>query len=357
MLLALVLAAAALPRFVTGADVSSLPACERAGVTYAAAGGDPLAGMHAHGARMARIRVWHTPGDAAPESGPPGAIALARRARAAGLDVMLCLHYSDTWADPAHQSPPRAWAGLAARALEDSVRLWTRAVVGDCVRAGVTPSIVQVGNEITPGLLWPTGRLGGPDPRAARLACARLLRAAMRGARQASPRTRVALHIDRGGDPATAERWFAERWADGVRPDVLALSYYPWWHGPLDSLSATLERLRRFDRPVLIAETAHPWTLAPGDATHNPVGEPWRDPDHFGATPQGQRAFLAALDARLRAAPAAMGWVYWEPLERSSPSRGSAWENCALIDTTGAWLPAWEVFGGRTPQAGPATAR
>jgi len=345
MFAALLLAATALPGFVTGADVSSLPACERAGATHAGAR-EPLAMLREHGARLVRVRVWHTPGDAAPESSPAGAIALAQRAHAAGLAVMLCLHYSDTWADPGKQLPPRAWAALPSRALEDSVRAWTRAMVGDCVRAGVTPQLVQVGNEITHGLLWPTGRLGGADPRAARLACARLLRAAMRGVREASPRTRVALHLDRGGDPAGAERWLAERWADGVRPDVLALSYYPWWHGPLDSLTATLTRLRRFERPVLIAETAHPWTLGHQDATHNVVGEPWRDPDGFGATPQGQRAFLLALSARLRAQSHAMGWLYWEPLEVSRPTRGSAWENCSLIDSTGVWLPGWAAFGG-----------
>lgn len=359
MLSALVIAAALAPTFVTGADVSSLPACERTGARYATADSSrsPLAVLRERGVSLVRVRVWHSPGASAPESAPAGARALAQRAAALGLDVMLCLHFSDTWADPGKQAPPRAWARLRGRVLEDSVRAWTRAVVGDCVRAGVTPSIVQVGNEITHGLLWPVGRLGGADPRASRIACARLLRAAMRGVREASPSTRVALHIDRGGDPAGAERWFADRWADGVRPDVLALSYYPWWHGPLDSLSATLVRLRRFERPVLVAETAHPWTLGHQDDTHNVVGEPWRDPDRFGATPQGQRAFLRALEARLRAEPAAMGWAYWEPLDVTSAARGSAWENCALIDSNGAWLPAWEAFSSSGSSIAPARPR
>ena len=348
MLPALLLAASlAAPSFVTGADVSSLPACEDAGVHDPHEGGrerEALASLHDRGARLIRIRVWHTPASGGGASAPAEAVALAQRAHARGLQVMLCLHYSDTWADPSKQAPPRAWAGLSGRVLEDSVRAWTRAVVGDCVRAGAAPEYVQVGNEITNGMLWPAGRLGVGDRNAQRLALARLLRAGLRGVREASRSTRTLLHYSDGGDPAGAERWFSERWADGARPDAFALSYYPWWHGPMDSLAATLRRLERFGRPVMIAETAHPWTLAWTDDTRNVVGEPWRDPDGFGATPAGQRAFLEQLDAQLRRAPNAMGWLYWEPLDVSSAERGSAWENCALIDFEGRWLPAATLF-------------
>lgn len=348
MIPALLFAASlAAPAFVTGADVSSLPACERAGVRYADGRGesrDVLASLRHRGASVVRVRVWHTPMSGDVSSGPAEAIALARRAHERGFQILLCLHYSDTWADPAKQAPPRAWADLAGRALEDSVRAWTRAVVGDCVRAGVTPAYVQVGNEITNGMLWPSGRLGSGDRNQQRMALARLLRAGMRGVREASRASRTLLHYSDGGDPQGAQRWFAERWADGVRPDVFALSYYPWWHGPMDSLVATLERLEPLGRPVLIAETAHPWTLSWADGTHNVVGEPWRDPDGFGATPQGQHAFLEQLDARLRRTPNAMGWLYWEPFDVASPVRGSVWENCALIDFEGRWLPARDLF-------------
>lgn len=345
MLTALLVAASlAAPAFVTGADVSSLPACERAGAIRAATR-DVLAELHARGARLVRVRVWHTPGESGAASGPAEAVALARRARDLGFQVMLCLHYSDTWADPAHQTPPRAWAGLRGRALEDSVRARTRDLVRDFVRAGANPDYVQVGNEVTSGMLWPAGRLSNPAHPHERVALARLLRAGLRGVREGSRGARTVLHIDRGGDPAAVERWFGERFADGVRPDVLALSYYPWWHGPLDSLAATLARLERFRRPLLVAETAHPWTLGFQDATHNVVGEPWRDPDGFTATPSGQHAFLARLDALLRRSPLAMGWLYWEPADVAGGSRGSAWENCALIDFEGRWLEAAEVWG------------
>jgi arabinogalactan endo-1,4-beta-galactosidase len=337
-----VLAATAGAGLARGVDVSSLVWRESA-LAAAAPGRDLFVALQRRGVDLVRLRVWHTPADGA--CAPAAALALARRADAAGLAVLLDLHYSDRWADPGRQDPPAAWRGLAHRTLADSVRRWTREVLADFVRAGVEPAAVQLGNEVTAGLLWPHGRLTArPDPES-RLALARLLRAAVRGAREGSPRTRTLLHIDRGGDPAAAERWFAERLADGVRVDGFALSYHPWWHGPLDSLRATLARLERFRIPVRIVETAHPWTLAWSDATHNVVGAPWHDPDRFGATPAGQRDFLAALDAVVRASRVGAGWCYWEPLDVSTPARGSAWENLALVDTAGAWMPAWEVFG------------
>ncbi|MEM0963249.1 MAG: glycosyl hydrolase 53 family protein, partial [Bacteroidota bacterium] len=139
------------------ADVSALDDVEAAGAVFV--DGDPLLALRDRGLDTVRLRLWHTP-----EGGRDGLdamLALAARADALGLDLLLDLHYSDTWADPGHQEPPLAWTGLDAATLADSVRQYTRRVVEAFDRQGTPPAVVQIGNEITGGMLWPTGRVGG----------------------------------------------------------------------------------------------------------------------------------------------------------------------------------------------------
>ncbi|HPF71493.1 MAG TPA: glycosyl hydrolase 53 family protein, partial [Candidatus Krumholzibacteria bacterium] len=144
-----------------GADVSSLPCVEAGGAVFTDAAGraDALTILARHDVDRVRIRLWHTPPDG--RSGLEEAVALAVRARDLGLGVLLDLHYSDTWADPGHQAPPAAWRGLAPEVLEDSVRISTRDVLRRFAAAGAAPAWIQLGNEISAGLLWDTGRVDG----------------------------------------------------------------------------------------------------------------------------------------------------------------------------------------------------
>ena len=356
ILMAIVVVWPAAPRvhavdFIHGTDVSCLPQVEAGGGVFRD-DGDPtdcLTILKAHGVNTARLRLWHAPGDG--HSGLPEVLALAARAQAAGLDLLLDLHYSDTWADPGHQAKPAAWASLPLPALRDSVRAYTREVMIAFRSQGLSPAIVQLGNEITVGLLWDDGRVGGSfDTPAQWENLAGLLQAAASGVAEAfptGPRPEVMIHIDRGGDNAGA-RWFLDHlMSRGVAFDLIGLSYYPWWHGSLADLEANLADLApRYSKDIIVVETAYPWTLGWFDDMHNPVGLPEQLLPGYPATPRGQADFLNAVLALVRAAPGGhgRGVFWWEPEWIAAPGLGSSWENLTLFDEQGQVLPALDAF-------------
>ena len=338
-------------KFIQGADVSFLPRAEAGGAVYHDNGApaDCLAVLRAHGLTMARLRLRHSPADG--HGGLGDVLALAARARAAGLDILLDLHYSDTWADPGHQVKPAAWTALSLAVLRDSVRVYTRDVLTAFDARGLAPAIVQLGNEINAGLLGNEGRVGGSLDTPAQWAdLAGLLQAASEGvadAFPAAPRPLVMIHLDRGADN-TGARWFLDNLANRkVDFDLIGLSYYPWWHGPLADLETNLHDLAsRYGKDIILVETAYPWTLAWFDGTHNAVGLPEQLLPGYPATPAGQRDFLDTLLAMVRAVPEGRGRgvFWWEPEWIATPGPGSSWENVTLFDDQGRALPALGAF-------------
>ncbi|MFO0830988.1 MAG: glycosyl hydrolase 53 family protein [Phycisphaerales bacterium] len=325
---------------VRGADLSFVPQLEAAGAVYRHASGavlDPLVLVRSRGVNLVRLRLWHTP--AGGWCGLARTVAMAQRARVLGMGVLLDVHYSDTWADPGVQTPPAAWAGLSGAGLRSAVRAYTRDVLVAMAGAGVWPAMVQLGNEVTDGMLWPHGRVSG----AGWGAFAAVYGAARDGVDDAAVsagrvRPGVVLHTDRGGDNAGA-RWFYDNAvAQGMRFDTVGLSYYPWWHGGLAACVANVEDLRwRYGREVMVVETAYPWTLGWNDNEHNVVGLVTQLLPGYAATPGGQLAFLSSLDVGLVGAGAA-GWCYWAPEWVAAPGVGSAWENLAWFGFDGRLL-------------------
>lgn len=336
------------------ADLSSLDELEAGGAVYTESGAaaDAMEILHAHGLNAVRLRLFHTPTDI--QDALEDVLRLARRADEIGLHVVLNLHYSDTWADPGRQTKPAAWAQLSAAALEDSVYAHTHAAVTALEQQGTAPILVQVGNEITSGLLWDTGRVGGTfDTDSQWTALARLLERGIAAVRAAGS-AQIMLHIDRGGD-ATGAQWFFDRLAPfALDFDVIGLSYYPWWHGDLADLERTSSMLQtRYNKQVVLIETAYPWTLDWNDNQHNQVGLPDHLLNGFPATPAGQANFLSAL---WDVVPA--GLCYWAAELIAAPSFPSSWENVALFDFQGEVLPASKVLGGiPTTRAGDAEFR
>ncbi len=333
--------AVARPRFgLVGLDLSAALQYQSAGATYRDALGPatPFRIAARSGLNLARLRAWHSPADG--WCGSESTILAARHGRANGLSILLDLHYSDTWADPGHQSPPAAWQGLSLAALADRVYSYTHDLLRRLARVGCAPEWVQIGNEVTDGMLWPIGRISasGWSP------FAQLIQAGISACADAAPHPNLCkpmIHIDRGGDNGAC-RWFFDNLlarVSGVRG--IALSYYPWWHGPLAGVSQNLGDLSaRYSLPLLIAETAYPWTLNWSDNTHNLVGLPSQLLTGYPASPDGQARFLEDLAAIVRDLPNGLGVCAWGGELIPSPSIGSSCENLALFDFTGHALPA-----------------
>jgi arabinogalactan endo-1,4-beta-galactosidase len=312
-----------------------------------------------HGANFVRLRIWTDP--------PPGysdeaaALTLARRAKQAGLGVLLDLHYSDFWADPGHQNTPAAWQGQDLPTLAATVRDYTRKVVADFARQGTPVDMIQVGNEVTAGFLWPLGQIYQADgehwPE-----FTTLLKAGIAGARAGNPghhRLEVMVHIDRGGDNGGSRYFLDHVLAQGVRFDVLGQSYYPMWHGSLADLRSNLNDLAtRYGKDIVVAEAAYPWTLENGDQLGNFVFSADQLPDGaaYPATPQGQAAYFEALRSVLGQVPGGhgAGFLDWEPEWIPgvgwAPGEGNPNDNLTMFDFTGAALPSLQSFrppGGR----------
>lgn len=337
---------------VVGADLSFVPQLESLGATYGRDGlPAPLLALVAEaGVGLVRLRLWHTPAE--PWHGLDATVAFAHRLQEAGFELMLDLHYSDTWADPGHQTTPAVWQAAPAAALADSVAAYTTRVVGRFVDEGLTPRYVQLGNEIDAGLLWDTGRVGWPgstwDTPAQWAALTALLQAASGAARAALPPgapTELIVHLAPGGDNARC-RWFLDQLTSaGLDYDVIGLSYYPWWHGTLWQLKANLRDLGpRYGKALMVVETAYPWTLAAADATGNFVTGEGELQGGYPATLSGQRDFLRDV-RRVVETSGGRGVICWEPAfipVEGGP--GNPCENLTLFDFGGDALPGLE-FG------------
>jgi arabinogalactan endo-1,4-beta-galactosidase len=320
-------------RYAIGADVSFLAKCEQDGIVFKENGQpkDVLAMLREHHYNWVRLRVFHDP-SLDPAKLPNDlayTIALARRARARGFHLLLDLHYADSWADPGKQPTPAAWRPLKHKQLVNQVFEYTRDVIAAMDHAGVMPDMVQVGNEVTTGMLWPDGKL--PDNWDN---FADLLKAGINGidaGHGSQPRPRIMIHIERSGEYDAATWFFDNLIARHVPFDVIGLSYYPFWHGRISTLRGNLHDLaQRYRRPIIVVETASNWTAG---------GQGSRKFD-FPETPEGQKAFLKAVDAAVRSIPNGLGQgvFWWEPAAEGPIQKRS------FFDENGNVLPVISAF-------------
>jgi arabinogalactan endo-1,4-beta-galactosidase len=336
---------------IRGADVSYLDQLEQHGAVYRENGTphELISLFQSHGINWIRLRLWHTPAGGINDLA--STIRIAQRAKQNGMQVLLDFHFSDTWADPGQQAKPAAWVGASFTALRDSIRLYVRNVITAMRNQNALPDIVQFGNEITCGMLWNEGRICDPYNTTQQWHnLGALLQSSQLGLTQAllpGDSVRVAIHIDRGGD-STGTGWFFDHLlAEGVRCDIIALSYYPFWQGTLEALGANLRFVaRRYNKPIILAETAYPWTLAGADTVNNIVGLPGQLLPAYPATVDGQRLFLTDLMAIVQGIPSGLGLgvFYWGPENISVPGVGSVWENVTLFDFNGELLNSIQAF-------------
>jgi arabinogalactan endo-1,4-beta-galactosidase len=176
--------------------------------------------------------------------------AMARRIKAAGMRFSLDFHYSDNWADPGKQYKPHAWAKATFSELTDSVNAFTKYVLTELKAQETLPQMVQVGNEITAGMIWPDGRTGNWSNLAA------LLKAGIAAVREVDSTIKIVLHIDRGGDNAATRSWVDKALANGVEFDILGESCYTAYQGQPSGWKSNFDDLvKRYpDLDFIIAE-------------------------------------------------------------------------------------------------------
>lgn len=322
--------------FIKAADVSSLPEIEAYGTTFYNAAGkaeDMLTTLQASGCNTVRIRLWKNPTNA--HSGFEEVKSFAQRAKTKQMKVWLTVHYSDTWADPAHQITPSAWTALSFPALQDSIYQYTKKIV-----TLIQPDIIQIGNEINNGFLLPLGSINQESNFKS------LLGVGIRAVRDFAPKTKIMLHYAGIGSGAD---WFYEKMTS-LDYDFIGVSYYPIWHGKdLNELSNSLKQLKqKFQKEVLIAETSYAFTLGWNDWTNNVIGLDNQLLADYAATPEGQKAYLAQIRHIVQNVAQAKGFCYWGAewiaFKGNQSQEGSSWENQTLYDFNNKALPALEVF-------------
>jgi arabinogalactan endo-1,4-beta-galactosidase len=296
--------------YAIGADISFARQAEQQGVVFKENGvvTPVLEILKAHGYNWVRLRLFHAPTDL--PNNLDYTIASAKAAKKLGFHILLDLHYSDTWADPAKQFTPKAWVGLSHEQLVKAVFAYTRDTIAALRSADVLPDIVQIGNEVISGMLWPDGRL--PDNWDH---FAALLKAGIAGVAAGAddgPHPRIMIHIDRGGDVEGTKYFFDKLNSYHVPFDVIGQSYYPWWHGSLNDLRDNLRFMAKtYKKNIFVVETAYNWKPTEYINKKAPFPE----------TPEGQKQFLAAVNRVVQETPGGLGKgiFWWEPAVPPQP--------------------------------------
>lgn len=363
--------------YIKGMDISSLDEIEKLGAKFYDNGeeGGLIEILKRYGTNYIRLRLWNDP--KSPDGKPYGAgntdyaatLRMAKRVKAAGLGFLLDFHYSDFWADPGKQRKPKAWEGLGVAQLEQAVYDFTRRMMLGFIEEGAAPDMVQVGNELSNGLLWPEGQVPHYDN------IARFVSAGIRAVKETHPAAKIMIHLDNGGNNALYREWFDQyiNRNNGEDFDIIGISYYPFWHGTLDDLANNMNDIAvRFGKELVIAEVSMGHTtkdyaayekLPPekrkGMATRPALCEKVS----FPMTKEGQCDFMRAFLDTIEKVPErkGRGFFYWEAgwlpvagsgwatdeslayIKEAGPC-GNEWANQALFDYDGNALPALQVI-------------
>ncbi len=370
--------------FLKGMDISSLTEVESLGGRFfsESKAQDLFTILGNHGVNAIRLRLWNDPfgKDGEPYQGGfcdlDSIVNLAKRVQAHKMKILLDFHYSDFWADPGKQFKPKAWAKKQGLELEKAVETYTESVLKRFKHEGIFLDFVQIGNEITNGMLWPEGKLevrpeGGPRSGYDRLA--RLIRAGITAVKKVSPKTKIMLHLERSGDNAVYREWLEEILIkEKIDFDILGVSYYVYWHGPFDLFKRNMrDILTRYHKPICIVETSYGFTgkdyekeIQPENYTGLVMTDDklklLKDQPPFALTHQGQNDFVKELLGTIDDL-GLLGFFYWEPawlpLKGSSwaskeavayihetKGTGNEWANQGLFDYHGNALPALNLI-------------
>jgi len=353
--------------FAMGVDLSYVNQILDHGGTYKDSTGaivDPYALFAERGVNVVRVRLWHDPQWVRTEvyeqqsvplySGLSDVRTTIRTAKAQGMAVNLDIHYSDFWADPSTQEIPAAWRDIEEiSVLEDSVYQYTKRTLKELNDQGLMPEMVQVGNETNCGMLYTDAPSTFPDLNV----CdgnwdefGQVVNAGIEAVREVGEASdvepKVLLHV---AQPENVESWFDNVTAKGdvTDFDVVGFSYYaPWSDVPLDEISGRVSTFReKYQREVMILETAYPWTMENADDYNNIFGDD-SVVSGYSASPSEQKQYMIDLTQEVIDG-GGDGLMYWEPAwitsnMKDSWGQGSSWENNAFFDFNGRPLPVFD---------------
>jgi arabinogalactan endo-1,4-beta-galactosidase len=310
-----------------------------------------------HGTNLVRVRLWVDPSWwQSPLEQPDGVKPFyndledvketIQRAREAGMQVMLGIHYSDFWADPGRQLIPRCWLDIAndVEALKDSVYNYTHGILMRLDREGLMPDIVKVGNENNSGIMNHIAEEGDYNPVStisndwARHA--RLFNAAIKAVRDAgataSINPKISLHF---GNELNGQVWnFQNMINHGITDfDIYGISYYYSWHrGSISLLEKTIHDLITGfpGYEVMVVETGYLWSIKNFDSLINIVIVP--DPAYLPVIPEKQLEYMVDYTRAVMRA-GGKGVIFWEPAWVTTPCRtpwgqGSSHDHLAFFD-------------------------
>lgn len=329
-----------------GSDLSIIKLMEDFGGVYKIDGieKEGLQIFKENGYTWARLRLFHSPeikGQLCNDL--DYTMELTRRSKNLGFKVLLDIVYSDNWADGGHQTIPEAWKDLRLDILKDSVYFYTKNVITTMERAGLQPDMVQIGNDIGNGLMWPQGYLWEEGGNANWDNVADLLKSGIKGVRDAenSKRIKIMIHAATAGQAAGSKKFYENMISRGVEFDVIGISYYPWWHGNISKLENSIYWLsKNFKQELSVVETAYysnGWYPESSDWVL--IAKP------YPPTEQGQYDYLTDLAETLKLHPRVKTVFYWKPDELDIPESKVPYQGRSLFDTSGnalKGLRAWK---------------
>lgn len=318
-----------------GVDISFLPEIRTSNFVAKNENGiaeDMLYTLRTAGVNIFRLRIWVHPANQ--HSGLEEVKTLSKEIKNTGAKVWLTVHYSDTWADPGNQQKPARWASANFDQLKDSVYQYTKKIMQE-----INPDYIQIGNEINNGFLWPDGSYS------LQASMKLLLKEGIKAVRENSTQTKIMIHY---AGHAEAMSFYSS--INNLDYDIIALSYYPKWHGKdLDSLANNLKALSsNFNKEIILAETSYPFTFGWNDWTNNVVGSEEEIIDTYAASPEGQKAYLQKIRSILESTPKGIGFCYWGAewvsFKGNTANNGSSYENQAFWDFEGKALPVIKAY-------------
>lgn len=350
--------------FIKGADVSIMPELEQNGTKFYDNGieQDGLTILKNHGVNWIRVRIWNNPYVVGPEGVGGGntdeakAIEMAKRAKALGMKVLVDFHYSDFWVDPGQQKKPDAWKNDSGDKLVDDVYAYTAKVMQDFNVQGVTPDMVQVGNELNNGMLWPEAQLTEDNPNGYKF-LAKLLNAGLQAVHDNDKDNKVKTMIHLAGVDVNLYHTFFDNLIVKNKVndfDIIGMSFYPFWHGTMDDLKNTMNDVSaKYNKDVIAVETAFGYTLEDADFEKNNFGTNEEKVGGYKATVQGQATGLRDVMATVASVNdnRGLGIFYWAPdwvinekVGWKSNGGGNGWDNLTLFDTKGNALESMDTF-------------